>query len=322
MQLNEVLTLQRIKGVGNKSLVALIKFFHANKLESLADLQLFDLSKERSLKRVSSPIKDFFSEGLCEKVLKECDSDLKLWEADSIKVVPFGSESYPKQLSELSDPPAILFCLGNLDLMKSYRSIAVVGTRKNSRIGEVITRKTVEYFCKQGFCIVSGLALGIDALAHRAALESKGKTIAVVVDVVNVSPSQNRPLAAHIIADAGLLVSENPPNTKAIPALFAKRDRIQSGLSMAVFAIETSKDGGTMHAVKAAQDLKRPVYVPDVVAARYPDLNERAISGTQMLAKKGGAKAYSRASYGLITTEIEALALELSSRSDGSGELL
>lgn len=322
MQLSEILTLQRIEGVGNKTLITLIEFCQANKIESLSELHSLDLSQVPRLKRASAAINNFLSASLCEGTLEECETSLEEWESQSIAVVPFGSANYPLQLTELSDPPAILFCRGKLDLLQTRKSIAVVGTRKNTRLGEAITRKTVEHFSKKGFCIVSGLALGIDAIAHCAALEHQGKTIAVLVDVVNVSPSQNRPLANQILEKDGLLVSENPPDTKAIPALFAKRDRIQAGLSVAVFAIETAVEGGTMHAVKAARALKRPVYVPDPVAAKYPDPKERAISGTQKLIEDKAAQAYSRESYKLITEELEAHASEYSSLPKGSGRLL
>ncbi|MDF1629115.1 MAG: DNA-protecting protein DprA [Alcanivoracaceae bacterium] len=306
MQLKDILTLQRVQGIGDKSLVALIQYCNAKGINSLAELDLHDVSEASGLKRVSSLIQRFLSERLYEETLREVENKLVEWKSQSIAAVTYGSERYPGLLAELSDPPAILYCRGNLDLLKASKSIAVVGTRKNTVLGEAITRKTVRYFSQKGFCIVSGLALGIDAIAHSEALEAQGRTIAVVVDVVNISPSNNRQLANQIIAADGLLLSENPPDTKVIPALFVKRDRIQSGLSLAVFAIETSVDGGTMHAVKAAHGLNRQVYVPDPNAARYPDLTEQAISGTQHLLKEGSAQAYSRLSYEKITQELEA----------------
>ena len=307
MQLNQILTLQKIQGIGNKSLIALIEFCRVNHIESVTDLQHLDLSHISKLKRAAASLNKFFTAGLLDATFKECMSDLENWKALSVQVVVFGSSYYPAQLAELSDPPAILFCRGNLELLKSARAIAVVGTRENTRLGEANAQRTVAYFSKKEFCIVSGLALGIDSIAHRAALENKGATIAVLVDVINVSPTQNLKLADQILRNEGLLISENPPNTKVIPALFVKRDRIQSGLAMAVFAIETTVDGGTMHAVKAANLLLRPVYVPDAVAAKYASLDERAMSGTQMLLNEGRAKAYSRDTYDEITSELNIL---------------
>ena len=98
-------------------------------------------------------------------------------------------------------------------------------------------------------------------------MDNQGRTVAVLVDLISIAPSNHRDLSEQILRQGGLLVSENPPGTKVIPALFAKRDRIQAGLALAVFAIETSIGGGTMHAVKAASSMGRKVFVPLASAA-------------------------------------------------------
>lgn len=309
--LRDILTLQRVPGVGNKSIVELIKFYRANKLTSIDDLFSVDLAGISQLKRANTSIKKFLADGQYEKTRQECELLLDKWLSSGIELVGFGSSDYPAPLKELNDPPAVLFCRGNLALLNSTKSIAVVGTRENTHLGEKISMRTVEHFGRLGYCIVSGLAMGIDTIAHRSALVNKCPTVAVLVDVLNVMPAQNRTLADQIIDSNGLLISENPPNTKVIPALFAKRDRIQAGLALAVFAIETAIDGGTMHAVAAANSIHRPVYVPDAVAAKYTDLEERAISGTQLLVKQGKAKPYSRKSYDQIARELSEQAIRL-----------
>jgi DNA processing protein len=183
--------------------------------------------------------------------------------------------------------------------------IAVVGTRKNTSIGEKITIRTIEEFAKYNYSVVSGLALGIDTIAHRSAINSNIPTIAVLVDIENVAPKENQDLANEILKKEGLLVSENPPGTKIIPAFFAKRDRIQAGLSAGVFAIETAIDGGTMHAVNTAILMSRPVFVPNANAAGYPDLGIKAIAGTQQLVNDSKAEAYTRESYKEIRDQLE-----------------
>lgn len=312
MQIVDILSLQTIQGVGNKSLIALIKFCRENAIDSLYELALKDLSQVPALKRISAALHRFFAEDQHISTKSQCEANLRQWESQGISIVEFGNPDYPLRLVDLEDPPAILVCRGNLKLLSSPLTVAVVGTRENTRFGEVIAHRTVEHFTKKGYCIVSGLALGIDAIAHQATLEHQGLTIAVVVDVINISPSSNRDLADRILQDKGVLVSENLPGSKVIPALFAKRDRIQAGLSLAVFAIETSVDGGTMHAVKAANSLRRPVFVPDPVAAKYPDLGNRAISGTQMLVQEGRASAYSRDTYVAIEKALHDVASRFS----------
>ena len=105
----------------------------------------------------------------------------------------------------------------------------------------------------------------------------------------------------------------------AIPALFAKRDRIQAGLAMAVFAIETSIDGGTMHAVKAARSMYREIFVPNASAAGYPDLGIQQISGTQELVKSGIAKPYTRETYVEISKALTQRAASFADTSKETG---
>ena len=307
LQSIDVLVLHRIKGVGNVAQLALIKCYKDKRLNSLEEFLELALNQTASLKKAVELLKEFFANDLYEAAKVECENDLEKWSSAGITVVAYGSGDYPIQLEDLDDPPALLFCKGNLNLLSSPKSITVVGTRENTKLGEKIACKTVEYFSHADFCIVSGLALGIDAIAHRAALESDGTTIAVIVDLVNVSPSNNRDLAEQILKQNGLLVSENPPGTRAVPGLFVKRDRIQAGLGMAIFAIETSVDGGTMHAVNTANSIKRDVYVPDAVAAGYSNLGVKAISGTQWLVSKGKAKPYTRDSYDQISHALKQL---------------
>jgi len=322
LQSIDVLVLHRIKGVGNVAQLALIKCYKDNRLNSLEELLGLVLNQTPTLKRAVKLLQDFFSNNHYLPTKVECENDLEKWSSAGITVVAYGSGDYPIQLEDLDDPPALLFCKGNLNLLSSPKSITVVGTRENTKLGEKIACKTVEYFSHADFCIVSGLALGIDAIAHRAALESDGTTIAVIVDLVNVSPSNNRDLAEQILKQNGLLVSENPPGTRAVPGLFVKRDRIQAGLGMAIFAIETSVDGGTMHAVNTANSIKRDVYVPDAVAAGYSNLGVKAISGTQSLVSEGKAKPYTRDSYDQISHALKQLVTSFEAKANEKASLL
>jgi DNA processing protein len=314
LQTVDILVLHHIKGIGNKAQVALIGCYKDDHLNSLEELLELDLNQTATPKRAVKLLEEFFANGLYETTKAECESDLEMWFTEGITVSALGSDSYPLQLTALEDPPALLFCRGNLNLLSSPKSITVVGTRENTHLGERITRKTVEHFSQSDFCIVSGLARGIDTIAHRTALDNNGTTIAVLVDLVNVSPSNNRKLAEQILEQNGLLVSENPPGTKGTPGMFAKRDRIQAGFGMAVFAIETATDGGTMHSVSTANLIGRDVFVPDPEAAGYSDLNIKAISGTQSLLVEGKAKAYTRNSYDQILIELNQLVTSFETR--------
>ncbi len=306
MQLSDVLVLQSLEGVGNRTLMKLIDYYHTNDLTTIRDLDFTKVPKLNS--SVAQTAADLFTSGEYDILSRDCEKSLAKWSDAGIHAITYGSIDYPVQLNSLSDPPALLFCKGNHDLIRDPKSIAVVGTRNNTPLGEKIAYKTAEHFSKEGFCIVSGLALGIDAVAHRAALDHRGKTVAVLVDLISIAPSNHRELAEQILRQGGLLVSENPPGTRVIPALFAKRDRIQAGLALAVFAIETSIDGGTMHAVKAASLMHRKVFVPKASAAGYPDLGIEQISGTQKLVNSGVATPYTRETYTEIAQALNLLA--------------
>jgi len=315
VQITDVLALQSLKGVGNRTLVKIIEFYRANNLKTIREIDFTKVPKLNS--SVAQAAAALFTSGEYDRLSQDCEKSISAWRDGGIDVVDDDSRDYPAQLNALLDPPALLFCKGNRELLKSPKSIAVVGTRNNTKLGEKIAYKTVEHFSNEGFCIVSGLALGIDAIAHRAALNNKGRTIAVLVDLISIAPSNHRDLAEQILRQDGLLVSENRPGTKILPALFAKRDRIQAGLAMAVFAVETAIDGGTMHAVKAATSIQRKVFVPNASAAGYPDLGIEQISGTQQLVHSGVATSYTRDTYAEIS---QALNLAAASFTDTARE--
>jgi DNA processing protein len=310
MNIVDALVLRNLKGVGDGSITKLLEFsgdVGINSLEELAKIGAENLP----LQKVPKALKEFLSLRDFEVARFHTKDELSAWDNQGVKVIYRHSESYPNQLLDLKDPPPFLFCKGNLCLLKNTRAIAVVGTRNNSPKGALIATKTVEAFQTRKFVIVSGLALGIDTIAHKAAIEFGAPTIAVLVDLSKISPASNKDLAEEILRNDGLLVAENKPGTPTIAALFVKRDRIQSGLSTAVFAIETSKNGGTMHAVRAAEIMRRPIFVPNAIAARYEDLSLDIIQGTQHMAKEGVARAYTSESYDSISKELEFISLAL-----------
>lgn len=317
MHCHELYALSKVKGVGNKTVRRVSEICHLKNIASFTDARCQDLLlQDRALAKQKGIISTFLAKDVLHKSIQEARNDLQTFREQGIETIHWDDPRYPEQLGELEDPPSFLYCRGNLDLLRLKNSIAVVGTRDNTERGGEITRRTVEYFVSKNFVIVSGLALGIDTIAHQATLACSGKTIAVIVDVAQVSPSTNRDLAKKILDSGGLLIAENSPGTSAFPALFAKRDRIQSGLSLAVFAIETTTDGGTMHAVRTSKLLRRPVYVPDPTKSGYPDSDTKQITGIQALANSGQAIAYTSATYELIAGNLEKLSqVEFKTRS-------
>ena len=317
----DALVLKKLMSVGDETVLSILKFSAYSGVSTLEELVHHSSNLKISNVKSRAALESFFNAANFQALRDEVQAEIDSFKNKGVEIVLFGSKTYPISLYNLPKPPPFLYCKGNLKLLENRLSIAVVGTRENTPKGETITIKTIQKFATYGFTIVSGLALGIDTIAHRAALDAKTPTISVLVDVDSISPTSNRELAQEILDTDGLLVAENAPGTKAIPAFFAKRDRIQAGLSTAVFAIETSIDGGTMHAVKSALSMERPVFVPDAQKARYPDLTIKAISGTQHLVNEGKAIPYTSESYEDIQLQLKDIASSFRSLKSNGGLL-
>src|SRR3989344_4504409 len=207
-----------------------------------------------------------------------------------------GEEFYPKLLAQISDPPKKLYCRGNLNLL-NYECIGVVGTRKLTPYGKESAQYITRGLATAGFTIVSGLAMGIDAVVHQATLDAGGKTIAVLgggVDDKDIGPRINFALAQNILSKGGLLVSEHPDSSKVVRASFAIRNRIVSGLSKGVVIIEADRDSGSLITAKSALDQNR-----DVFAVPGNIFSQKSIGSNDLI--KNGAKLITSA--GDVTDE-------------------
>jgi len=186
-----------------------------------------------------------------------------------VKIVTIKSESYPQLLKETLSPPFVLYCLGDTNLLKST-CVAVVGTRRMSKYGKEITYKFTFDIANAGITIVSGLADGVDSEAHKATLDAKGKTIAVLgCGINNCYPATNKPLYDRIISNGGLIISEYKPNEKVMPYYFPARNRIIAGLSKGVLITEATEKSGSMHTKEFALENNRDLYI---VPGRITDI--------------------------------------------------
>ncbi|WKW12644.1 DNA-processing protein DprA [Pseudogemmatithrix spongiicola] len=191
------------------------------------------------------------------------------WQGKAFKPIPLGTESYPSQLAEIADAPPILFVEGASESLLRP-GVAVVGTRKASKAGIVRARKAAEALVKSGFTVVSGLAAGIDAAAHSAALESDGVTVAVMgTSIDRRYPAANATLAESIVGQGGALVSEFPPGTVTRPWHFLRRNRTMSGLTLATVVIEASETSGAKSQAFAALEHGRPVFLPQSLTEQH-----------------------------------------------------
>jgi DNA processing protein len=168
-------------------------------------------------------------------------------EKEKINLTTIEDDLYPTALKNIYDPPPLLFYRGLMK--KEEKLLAVVGSRKCTPYGEKIVKQLIPPLIKYKIGISSGLALGIDALAHSAALQDKGRTVAVLgsgIDYQSIYPIQNRRLAEDIISSGGCLISEFPPGTEPLKQNFPRRNRIIAGLSVAVFIAEAAEKSGSL----------------------------------------------------------------------------
>jgi len=179
--------------------------------------------------------------------------------ADGHSIVTLADESYPRALLEIPDPPPLLYAHGRPELLQRP-ALAIVGSRNASAQGESNAAQFARALSEAGLTVVSGLALGIDAAAHRGGLASVGSTIAVLgtgIDVIY--PSRNAELAAEI-AVSGLLVSEFPLGTPAIAHNFPRRNRLISGLARGCLVVEAAVSSGSLITARCAADQGREVF--------------------------------------------------------------
>lgn len=183
----------------------------------------------------------------------------------NIGVLHRESDNYPSPLKNIPDPPICLYVKGNPDNFNFDDDyfFSVVGTRKPTSYGELLTKKFTRELVQAGFIIVSGMALGVDAIAHETALNAGGKTIAVLgcgVDIVY--PVANTNLYRRIIETGSLIMSEFPPGHTVVKGLFVARNRIVSGLSKGIMVTEGAKDSGALITVKYAANQGKEVFAP------------------------------------------------------------
>jgi DNA processing protein len=186
--------------------------------------------------------------------------EIASWRAQGIELITIGDDGYPRALGDLRAPPPLLYLRGSLRPEDS-RAVAIVGTRKPDRRGRAFARKLGYEFATRGFTIVSGLARGIDAAAHRGALRAEqGRTIAVLgCGLLRLYPPENA-LLANSIASHGCLAAEVPPDAEVETKLLLMRDRIQAALARAVIVVQAHGECGSIVTARHAVRCDRLLY--------------------------------------------------------------
>lgn len=207
-----------------------------------------------------------------QEVRDWADEQVVLAEKYGARIISPVDAEYPALLASTKDDPFLLFVKGRF-AQSPRQSVAIIGTREPTQHGQRIAQRITEFFVEQRWSVISGLAMGCDAIAHQAAVDAGGHTVAVLAHGLQmIAPSRHKTLAEDILDAGGALISEYPFGTNVLGAQFVKRDRTQAGMSQGVVMIQSDVKGGSLHASRAALDYQRWLAVP------YPtdrDLDKR-----------------------------------------------
>ena len=213
-----------------------------------------------SASSLKSVVKHEIATEIGKGIVKEDVAPVSSWlDDDSNHIVTLADSEYPQALLNIPDPPLLLYAKGRLDLL-NCSALAMVGSRNATPQGINNAEALAKSLSDAGLCIVSGMAHGIDAAAHRGALLGLGSSIAVVgTGLDKVYPAANRDLA-HELARQGALISEFPLGTPPLPANFPRRNRIISGLSLGCLVVEASLQSGSLITARLAIEQGREVF--------------------------------------------------------------
>lgn len=247
--IEDLLTLSFYKGINSKKILDIIENY--NSFEILLKSNL-----PEKLKLI------FNQEALFEKEIHRdrAKKEVAHIERKGYNLYTIFDEDYPTLLKEIFDPPAFLFVRGTLQ-DKDSASISIVGTRKNSIYGKLSTEKFAQVFSNNNIIVTSGLANGIDTIAHQTVVKNKGITYAVIASGIDkLSPSLSVKNSDAIVESGGAIISTYHSSVSAKPGYFLQRNRIISGISKATLIIESASKGGSLWTAKFSSDQNREVF--------------------------------------------------------------
>ena len=219
---------------------------------------------------------------------KAVDDVIKTCEDNNIRIVTIEDEEYPELLKQIYNPPIVLFVQGSLEGLDELPTLAVVGTRNASEYAMFTGGKICRELVKAGMVLVSGLAMGLDSVAHWAAVNNGSRTIGVLAcgNMIDY-PALNRDLKKRILETGGALISELLPYTRTAPGYFKYRNRIMSGLSMGTFVIEAPKGSGCIYTAEHAIEQNR-----DLFCLSPKDVNADSCAGVIPFLRDGAVAVF------------------------------
>ena len=243
-----LLTYRYLKGIGKKYLNDLIVAVEITG-NSLSDCFYYKF-------------KNSYSSGEMEIAFNKAKEQVIIARKYGHKIISRLDNDYPERLKIVHDAPPILFCAGNINLLKYPDIITIIGTREPTAHGEIISERVTHWFTANGWVIASGLAKGIDTNAHKACLDIGGRTISILAHgLEKIYPAKNKKLASDIIDNNGLLITEYSYGAEITRSNFVERDRIQAALAKAVVLVQSDLTGGSLHASRAILEYERYLIV-------------------------------------------------------------
>ena len=268
--------LRTLEGIGDHTLLALVREWHSP--DAVLAAPADELVQRGCSPRLAEVIRRGPDGDACRRIARELDAIAR----KRISVRTILDPAYPSRLRTIADPPPLLYVSGSLDESDEL-AVAVVGARRATPAGQMITERLANELAAAGFTIVSGLARGVDAAAHRGALTAGGRTVAVLgCGLGRTYPAEHERLR-HEIEERGAVVSELPLDAPPHSGHFPRRNRIISGLSLGVIVTEAAIDSGSLITARLAAEQGREVFaVPGFVRAETS-------RGTHALIKEGAA---------------------------------
>ncbi len=269
--------LNQVRGIGAVRFRALLDFFGS--LETAWNAPLDALLAAGLPQRVAENLLEARASDLLDRTLR-------IIEEKSIQVITWEDDAYPRRLREIDQPPPVLYLRGGLEEKDDF-AVAIVGTRRVTSYGKQVAEEIAAFLAQNGITVVSGLARGVDAVAHDMALRAGGRTIAVLGNGVDrVYPPEHVNLAKRIL-EQGAVMSDYAPGTPPDAANFPPRNRIISGLSMASVVVEAGEESGALiTAAFAAEQGREVLAVPgNITAPQSKGTNRLIRDGAQPLLK-------------------------------------
>lgn len=283
-----LITLQQLKGFGNKTILELAKVLTARTIDDLCE-EWSSLSGKKYTKITEYDLRN--ANRYAYRIIEAS-------ELQGIGIISYYDEIFPEILKTCVDedgkpnPPLVLYYRGDINALKKP-GVAVIGTREPTPMGEKAGVFFAGKLAKRGYNVVSGLAIGCDTTGHEGALAVEGTTTAFLANSLawdDIYPQENVDLAHRIVENGGLLLSEYPLGYKGGKYAFIARDRLQAGLSYATLVVQTGERGGTLHAVNATLAANKPLY-----AIKYnhdTELLHQKVQGNIKLLKEGKAMPF------------------------------